>query len=271
MTELERALTDLGAHLQHPPTPPLAEAVMARLAERPAPGRAAPSARRTWLLAGRGRPAWRRWAVAALALLVLAAGIVVATPGARDAVARRLGLRGVAIHLGGPATTASTRPPGVGANLALGRRVTLEQARAGVSFPVLVPTAPGFEHPDAVYLSRNVPGGRVDLVYRARQGLPSSPFTDVGLLITQFQAEPMVEKTVTDATTLERVVIDGEVGYWFGGEPHSFAYLDRNRALEEETSRLAGSTLVWTHRALTLRLEGQVTKRQALRIASSMR
>lgn len=64
----------------------------------------------------------------ALALIVLAAGIVVATPGAREAVARRLGLRGVAIHLGGPAPTTPALPPGVGANLGLGRRVTLRLA-----------------------------------------------------------------------------------------------------------------------------------------------
>ncbi|HZC99300.1 MAG TPA: hypothetical protein VFA46_03645, partial [Actinomycetes bacterium] len=37
--ELERALADLAGHLEQPPTPPLAEAVVARIADRPAPAR----------------------------------------------------------------------------------------------------------------------------------------------------------------------------------------------------------------------------------------
>jgi hypothetical protein len=275
--ELERALTDLGAHLEHPPTPPLAEAVVARLAAAPAPARAGEGLRLPRVLAGPVRawlprqPVWRRIAVAALALLVLAAGIVVATPGAREAVARRLGIPGVAIHLGGPGPTAPTLPTGAGANLGLGRRVSLERARGAVSFPLLVPSAAGFQRPDAVYLSQDIPGGRVDFVYRPRPGLAVSRFTNAGLLITQFRADPMVEKLAKTTTELDRVTVAGETGYWFAGGAHAFAYLDRNGAIREETSRLAGSTLVWAHADLTLRLEGQVSRAEALRIAASMR
>jgi len=287
--ELERALADLGGHLEQPPAPPLAEAVMARIAERPAPARrlrplarhtgppGPPGrlARRLGPLARRPAPAqWRGWqrvAVAALVLLVLAAGIVVATPGAREAVARRLGLRGVEIHLGGPAPTSTTLRPGAGADLGLGRRVTLEQARAAVGFRLLVPAVPGFERPDAVYLSDNVPGGRVDFVYLPRPGLRASPFTDVGLLVTEFQATPFTEKFAKDTTQVEQVTVGGELGYWLTGQPHAFVYRDRNGNLQGETARLAGSTLVWTHGVLTLRLEGQVSKQEALRLAESMR
>jgi hypothetical protein len=210
-------------------------------------------------------------AVAALALLVLATGIVVATPGAREAVARRLGLLGVEIHLGGPAPSSTTPRPGAGADLGLGRRVTLEQARAAVGFPLLVPTVPGFERPDAVYLSDNPPGGRVDLVYLPRPGLRASPFTSVGLLVTEFQATPFAEKLAKTATQVEQVTVGNELGYWLTGEPHGFVYQDRSGNAREETARLAGSTLLWTRGQLTLRLEGQVSKQQALRLAESMR
>jgi hypothetical protein len=266
--ELERALTDLAGHLEHPPTPPLAEAVLVRLAAEPAT--APPGGRWRWLLAG---PAWRRVAVAALALIVLAAGIVVATPGAREAVARRLGIPGIAVHLGGPAPTTSAQPTAraAGANLGLGRRVTLEQARGAVSFRMLVPRAAGFEQPDAVYLSQDVPGGRVDFVYRPRPGLPVSRFTNAGLLITQFHADPVVEKFAKGVPGVEPVTVDGEAGYWFGTAPHSFVYTDQAGNFREETTRLAGSTLIWTHGGVTLRLEGQVTKAEAVRIATSMR
>jgi hypothetical protein len=262
--ELERALADLGAHLEQPPTPPLAAAVMARIAERPTPARGLRRAR----LPRRG---WRRVAVAALALLVLATGIVVATPSAREAVARRLGLLGVEIHLGGPAPTGTTPRPGASADLGLGRRVTLAQARAAVGFPILVPTAPGFERPDAVYLGSDPPGGRVDLVYLPRPGLRASPFTNVGLLITEFEAKLFTEKFAKTATRVEQVTVDHEQGYWLSGEPHGFVYQDRNGNLQEETARLAGSTLLWAHGTLTLRLEGQLSKQEALRLAESMR
>jgi hypothetical protein len=263
--ELERALTDLGAHLEHPPTPPLAEAVVATItATGAAPAR---PRRRAWL----PRSGWRRIAVAALALVVLAVVVVVATPGAREAVARRLGLPGVAIHLGGETPSVPTLPAGPGANLDLGRRVTLEQARAGVAFRLLVPSAPGFERPDAVYLSDGVPGGRVDLVWRPRPGLPVSPFTNAGLLLTEFRADPLLEKIVKGATDVTPVVVGGATGYWFTGSPHSFVYTDNAGRIREETARLAGSTLLWTNGPLTLRLEGQLSQREAVRIAESVR
>jgi hypothetical protein len=271
-TELERALADLGAHLEHPSTPPLAEAVLARISE-PAP-RAAPSRRPlgwpAWT-GWAGRPGWRRIAAVTLALVVLAAGIVVATPSAREAVARRLGLPGVAIHLGGQVPPVTSLPPGVGANLDLGRRVTLEQAGATASFGVLVPTAAGFDRPDAVYLSDDLPGGRVDFVYRPRPGLPTSPGTGVGLLITQFSADLMVEKIAKGTNEVRMVNVGGETGYWFGPGEHFFTYLDRGGGVRNDTSRLAGPTLLWSRGPVTLRLEGQLNLSRAVEIASSMR
>jgi hypothetical protein len=263
--ELERALADLGAHLEHPPTPPLAEAVVARIT---APGATtARPRRRAWL----PRSGWRRVAVAALALVVLAVVVVVATPGAREAVARRLGLPGVAIHLGGQTPGAPTLPAGPGANLDLGRRVTLEQARTGVSFKLLVPGAPGFERPGAVYLSDGVPGGRVDMLWQPRPGLPVSAFTNAGLLLTEFRADPLIDKIAKGASDVTPVVVGGTTGYWFSGSPHSFVYTDDDGNIREETARLAGNTLLWTNGPLTLRLEGQISQRDAVRIAESVR
>ena len=262
--ELERALTDLGAHLEHPPTPPIAEAVVARIT---APATAAPPRRRVWL----PRAGWRRLAVAALALVLLAVVVVVATPGTREAVARRLGLPGVAIHLGGQTPSTPTLPAGPGANLDLGRRVTLEQAADGLSFGLLVPTAPGFERPDAVYRSDNVPGGRVDMLWRPRPGLPVSPFTDAGLLLTEFRADPLIEKIAKSGGNVTAVEVAGGTGYWFEGSPHEFGYTDSGGTFREETVRLAGNTLLWTQGGLTLRLEGQISQAEALRIAESLR
>jgi Domain of unknown function (DUF4367) len=271
--DLERALTDLAASLEFPPTPDLAAAVTARLGEAPAPAPAPPTPAdraRRWLA---GLAGWRRLAAAGLAVVLLAAAVLVASPGTREAVARRLGLRGIGVELGGPPPPTVTTTPGGRLELGLGDRVTLEEARRRVDWPVLVPAA-GLGRPDAVYVNVAVPsGGRVDLVYRARPGLPASPFTDVGLLITEFQGKPTPEflKKVTAMGVVEQVTVGGEPGYWFSGEPHFFTYQDAAGALREEQTRLAGNTLIWQRGDLTLRLEGELPKEEAIRIAESMR
>jgi hypothetical protein len=275
--DLEEALADLAASLEFPPTPDLAGAVAARLDQAPARRPAAPARRRGRVagLAGLiGRSGWRRLAVAGLAAVLLAAAVLVASPGTREAVARRLGLRGVGVELGGPPPPTVTTRPGERLDLGLGERVTLEEARRRVGFPVLVPGADGFRQPAAVFVDQAVPpGGRVDLVYRARPGLPASPFTDVGLLVTEFRGQPTPEflKKVTTLGMVEEVTVGGEPGYWFSGEPHFFSYRDAAGNLRDEQTRLAGNTLVWQRGELTLRIEGELSRQEALRIAESMR
>jgi hypothetical protein len=271
--ELELALRDLGAHLDFPATPDLALVVATRLREAPAARPREPRVR-GWLAGLPRLPGWRRLALAGLAAVLLAAAVLVVSPGTREAVARRLGLRGIDIRLGGerPTPTVTTRP-GERLELGLGERVTLEEARRRVAFPVLVPTAAGFQRPDAVYVNRQPQGGRVDLVFRARPGLPASQFTDVGLLVTQFQGTltPDFIKKVVAGGLVEEVQVAGQPGYWFSGEPHFFTYRDRSGEITDESTRLAGNTLVWQAGAQTLRLEGQLSRREALRIAESMR
>jgi hypothetical protein len=271
--DLELALRDLGAHLDFPATPDLAGAVATRLREAPTPAREPRRARGPlgWLPR---RPAWRRLALAGLAAVLLAAAVLVVSPGTREAVARRLGLRGVEVRLGGerPASTVTTRP-GARLELGLGPRVTLGEARRRVAFHVRVPTAAGFQRPDAVYVNTQPEGGRVDLVYRARPGLPPSPYTDAGLLITQFQGTLTSDfiKKVVGSGLVEEVRVAGQPGYWFSGEPHFFTYKDRRGETTDEQTRLAGNTLVWQAGPQTLRLEGQLSQQEALRIAESMR
>jgi hypothetical protein len=271
--DLEGALADLAAAIEFPPTPDLAGAVATRLAEAQAPVPTPARARRR--LAGLGRrTGWRRLAVVGLAAVLLAAAVLVASPGTREAVARRLGLRGVGVELGGPPPPTVTTRPGERLDLGLGQRVTLEEARRRVGFPVLVPGAPGFRQPAAVYVNEAVPvGGRVDLVYRARPGLPASPFTDVGLLVTELRGRPTPDfiKKVARAGLVEEVTVDGQPGYWFSGEPHFFTYLDATGQFRDEQTRLAGNTLIWQRGDLTLRIEGQISRQEALALARSMR
>jgi anti-sigma factor RsiW len=269
--ELEYALRDLGAHLDLPATPALAERVGARLREaperRPVPG--------TPRVPGRWR--WQRLAIAGLAAAVLAAAVLVLSPATREAVADLLGLRGIRIQIGGTHPTSTTPPSteagGLGASLGLGERTTLPDARGRVKFPVRVPTAAGFDRPDAVYVDPYQPAdGRVDFVYRARPGLPASPYTEAGLLITQFRASVDVDyiKKLTQFSEVEFLSVNGGDAFWFA-QPHELVFIDRNGSVQQERVRLSGSALIWVQGDVTYRLEGQVSREEAVRIASSMR
>ena len=244
MTDLERTLTELGARIEFPPTPDLASGVRARVAERP-----------------RRRSVLQRRALAvALAVLALAIATALAVPPARSAILRWLGIEGARIE-----RVEELPPTPRDARLRLGERVTLAEARARAGFRVAVPTAPGFEEPDAVYFSRAVPGGVVSFVY----GSEAAPRA----LVTQFASErgfPFIQKSATPQTTIERVRIDGAPGYWLAGRPHTFVFRNARGVVQQGTLRLAGNTLVWQAGDVTLRLEGRLSKAEALRVAASL-
>jgi hypothetical protein len=88
--DLDRALRDLAPRLAYPPTPDVARAVRTRLAVGAAP-------RRSWRAGVWSWPAPRRLALAALLLLALAVGALLAVPGTRRAIAGYLGVPGIQI------------------------------------------------------------------------------------------------------------------------------------------------------------------------------
>jgi hypothetical protein len=192
-----------------------------------------------------------------LALLALAVGGVAAVPSARSAVLRWLGIAGVKIERVPVAPT----PGPTSSPLDLGERTALAPG-------VLVPSALG--RPDAVYAD----GDHVTLLYRPRRGLPESGQTGAGALLSQFPGRThpdFIRKLAGPDTTVERVRVDGEPGYWLGGAVHGLIYEDPSGAIRESPMRLAGPTLVWQRGDLTLRLEADVSKSRALTIARSVR
>jgi hypothetical protein len=244
VSELELELRDLK--LEWPETPDIAGAVAGRLA-------APPARRRRWL----DRPAWQL----AIAVTALVIAVVAAVPPARSAVLDLLGFGSVRIT--------REEPSRFGSGLELGRPVTLEQARR--RFPLLIPQAVG--EPDAVYLTER-PSVRVDLVYRAREGLPEASTTGAGLLVTEFHAvaEPLIEKTAGEGTRVERLTVGGDPAFFLSGAQHGFAYIPERSTGAFEPGRLAGNTLlVERSDGVLLRVEGDITREQAVRIAESVR
>jgi hypothetical protein len=116
MTDLELELRDLAAHLDVPPTPPIAGAVLARVTRR-----------------RRGR---RRLAFA-VAIGVAALAVAFAVPGSRAALLRFFHLRGASV-------TIVDRLPPLTSRRSLGQPIALDQA----GFRLLLPSG---QRPEKVY------------------------------------------------------------------------------------------------------------------------
>src|SRR5439155_27057508 len=80
-----------------------------------------------------------------------------------------------------------------------------------------------------------------------------------------------VGKVVRPDTTLEQVTLDGAQRFWLAGAPHQFFYRDAYGNFIQETLRLAENTLIWERTGTIYRLEAQVSKVDALRIAATFR
>ena len=227
MAELETALRQLGAELEFPPTPDLASAIRGRL-ERPR--------------------AWRRPVLIGLAVLVVAIGAALAVPSARTAILDWLGLRNVSVVRVDELPPA--RPLG---RLDLGREVTLAEAKRRADW-LRVPA----RKPDHVYVSDLVPGGRLTLLW----GTPS----EVRLLLTETSGRAFIEKMVEGESEVEPVDI-GDGGAWFEGRTHRDVPGPRRHAPREHGRGWRRARSPGSSGDVTLRLEGNISKDEALRLA----
>jgi hypothetical protein len=259
-------MSDLAAELSAlevswPETPDLASAVVAELEAEP---RVGTSARRV-----RWRPALS-WGLAAV--IAAFAVTMAASPSARSAILEWLGLKSVKIERKAPTATPQPRRSQLGEELVLGRAVSLAQARRMAGFPVKVPSA--LPAPDAVWFhDPPPPGGRVSFVYRPQRWITRSPQTGTGLLVSEWRARvgQVIQKAAGDAR-LERLTVGGAPAYFISGKPHGVAWVDENGQVDFDEQRLAGNTLL-VERAdgLLLRVEGDIKRDAAVRIAESLR
>jgi len=227
MAELETALGQLGGEVAFPPTPDLTSAIRGRL-ERP-------------------QPFWRRPVALVLAVVAVAAvAAAFAVPQSRSAILDWLGLRNVSV------VRVEKLPTVPAGNLDLGKQVTLDEAKRRAPWLRLPDSKP-----DSVWVNESIPGGKVSLLW----GTPAN----VRLLLTEVTGRAYIEKIISANTEVERVRI-GNAGAWFHG-PHVVMFQDRDGRFHDEQARLAANTLVWQQGGVTLRLEGGLSKDEALRIA----
>jgi hypothetical protein len=281
-SDLELRLIDLGVGL-YPTIPDLAPRVRRRLESELADSTLTPlPATRAVGGAGDEGQSWgggvgvrAAWLLAAILLIAIAGGLVL-FPEARNAIADRLGLKGVLVRWVDEVPTPELSR--VGSPLLLGRPISLEGAQAAVDFPVLVPAAAGFNTPQEIYFLDQDQGAMVSFVYPAAPGLPETDETGVGALLTQFKGEAdrdLIEKGLLNdggqETHLEAVTVGGEQGFWISGAPHAFFVVCYDAGeCRQERYRLAGNVLIWEQEGVTLRLESALSREDALAIAESI-
>jgi hypothetical protein len=263
--QLERELMELGTLIDYPPTPDVARAARSLLDEeredRPRRFRVS-------------IPALRWAAVAAAFVLVVAVPILspslratvsdwfvaenTSTVGgpAVDAGASKRHSEQKAppsgVSKGGEAVTSSGRTPRFP-----GERITPREARMkGV---LLLPRTPTLGKPDDVYAFRTPRKDGIVLVYR--EGLPPLGDTGISLLLTEVPGDVAPTYLAGNGSKLDRVMVDGRPGYW--GPAGSLP--------SQVELPFPGRVLLWKQGGVALRLEADLPKDRAIRIAESVR
>jgi hypothetical protein len=271
---LDAALADLGGALAWPrPGPDFAVLVRTRIQAAPPATEPAWRRWRRWAAAPGGVRPVRRSLLIAVALLLVAATV---------AAAMWLGLPGIRLIFGPPpipTPSATVRPSGPvpslvpGATLGLGQLVDVADIADRSTFPIRFPTDPLAGPADTAWIDPSK-ADQVTLVWRTRPDLPPTLDRRIGLLLGQFNGhltDGFITKAIDTGTSVERVQVDGNPGFWISGAPHFFFYEDADEHVVDDSRRWVGNALLWTEGAITYRLETSLGLDEAIRIAESLR
>jgi hypothetical protein len=251
--DVEQELTALGAAIEWPATPDLRGRVLPKYGEV--------VVLPIYRAHGRGVPRWALVAAAAILIVITLAFTW-------------LGLHTVVYRVPRLPTPPAHSPGKLGSNLDLGTPTTVDGAQGKVSWKIALP--PSLGAPDAVYLKLPPAGpsqGEVTLVYAQRPGIDVSGQTGVAVLVTEARgsvSEIFFQKMLGPDSTLEPVTVNGHSGYWISGHPHDFVFRDASGNFYTDQMRLATNTLIFDDNGTIVRIEGDLTKAQALAIASSI-
>jgi hypothetical protein len=252
MPDFERELRALADAIEYPPTPDLATRVGARLeAERRAASR--------W-------PLGRVLAIAAACLAVSTAAAVAAGREAADALLDAVGLEGLEIE-----RTTAPPPEPVLRDLGLGPPVSLDRAANELPFEPLLPAVPG---PVDAHVLSAPSGGVLWLVYDPRPGLPPTITTGTGMLVTEFRGDlfpQYLRKVAPQATTVERLRIDGHRAIWIAGAPHYFLFRTPGGEIAERDLQIAQNVLLIERGPVLVRMEGAFDRDTSVRLAGTLR
>ncbi|HET9965227.1 MAG TPA: DUF4367 domain-containing protein [Rubrobacter sp.] len=255
--ELERELRELGSLIDYPPTPNVARAARNVLDEA-----ANEQSRRL----RRAFPTMRWAAVAAAFVLVVA--VPTLSPGLRATVSDWFvaeDFQSTGVDAGSPERQSEAGAPAAGVSKSAttpaqapqfsGERISVREAQARMDGTLLLPRTPKLGKPEEIYTVGTASKEGVMLVYK--YGLPPLGDTGIHLVLTEVPGdlEPAyLTGRTTAGSKFDRVSVDGNPGYW-----------------RSAGNRLPGQTLLWEQGGVALRLEANVKKEQAIRIAESAR
>ena len=72
-------------------------------------------------------------------------------------------------------------------------------------------------------------------------------------------------------TTIQNGQVDGKPGYWIAGGSHVVLFRAADGTFHQHELRVAGNVLLWVDGKVTLRLEGRLTRDEALELAVTVR
>jgi hypothetical protein len=232
---LEQELRALSQALDWPQTPDVGGAVREQVA------RSLPD----------GRRRWRRELVLAVAVLAAALAATLAVPQARSAVLRWLGLGSVRVELVDELPAAAPRE----SLTLLGPVLSRADAATVVGTPLLRFDPGVLGEPDEIraldaprqvsYLWTAGDGTRL-LVSELPGSVPSGTFV----------------KTIGPGATVEQLEVDGRRALWITGDAHGFGLVGG----DFEVMRLSGNALLVDRGATTIRIEGDLTRAEAIRV-----
>jgi hypothetical protein len=188
----------------------------------------------------------------ALVAAAAALGIAFAVPPARSALLRFFHLEGVTVVR--VDTLPAQRARALGRSL--GSPVPLAVAERRLGFRFVLP--PGAEPAQVRVL------GTLGTALLERDRRP--------LLLSEFRGDvfDLMKKVAGPESVVEQVEVGGSPGIWVAGTSH-FLYLSPSGALSEVPITVHGNVLLWQHDGLTLRLQGQLDRRGAIRVAESVK
>ena len=191
------------------------------------------------------RRLWPRRVALAVAVVALAVAVAFAIPPARSAILRFFHLGGVTIERVDTLPRAEERP----LTADLGLPVHLRRAMRIAGFRPLLPHG---LHP-RLYAWNDA----ISMLVRVGHKPVLISETAHGTLMWE-------KKYAAPQTKIVPVTVAGEPGYWITGARHVVEF-------QSGEPRLAGNVLLFLRRNLTVRIEGELTRLQALDLARSLR
>jgi hypothetical protein len=230
MRDLERDLRELGGEIAYPATPQFDLGFERRPARL---------------------PYLRPLALGLAVLLAVLAGVLAFSPGARSAFLEIFHLKGATVERVEELPEVETQA------IDFGQRVSLEEAELRVGFDLV-----DLGEPDAVFVRGT---HMASLVY--------GPVDKPRLVLSQLRGavwDGFVKKVGSSRTRIENVTVDDERGLYVSGDEHFVMFLDENSNIADERTFLAGTVLLWNRGPLLLRLEGDLTRAEAVELAESV-